>query len=348
MSRNVVIIAGAGSRKTQDLIDTGLQAADEGARSLLAAYTTENQRQVANRIAAAKGVIPPLITVAGWLKFLINEGAKPFQRAIIGRPFVIKGLNFEGEPRRGTSKRLSSGDHNPRYYVDQQGHMYGRNISDFVCRLNEETDGAVVDRIARFYDHILIDEAQDVAGWDYDVLELLLAADIDVTLVADPRQCVYSTNRNARRRNLEFIDWVEQQSGDCTVEERTTNYRSNQEICDFADSIFPEMPKSTSGSTTPCEHTGIKCVKRSGVHEYYERHKPQVLRHSRTSSTDGLPAMNFGESKGSQFDHVLIFPTAPIRQFLRDRDPSHLASGARARLYVSATRARHSVAFVVD
>lgn len=348
MSDNSIIIAGAGSRKTQHLIEAATAIAEDGERCLIAAYTVENQQQVASRIASDSGFVPELITVSGWLSFLINDGAKPYQRSITGGPFAIRGLNFEGEPRRGTSKTLNSGDFNPNYYLDRQGSMYGRNISDFVCRVNELTDGRVIRRLEYLYDHILIDEAQDLAGWDYDVLELLLAADLDVTLVADPRQRVYSTNRGARRRNLKFLEWVEEHSNDCTLEERTINYRSNQEICDFADSLFPEMSGSTSASTAISDHTGVITIGRSEVHAYHQEHSPQVLRHSRASNTDGLLAMNFGNSKGSEFDHVLIYPTQPIRQFLQHQDADQLADGTRAKLYVAVTRARHSVAFVVD
>jgi hypothetical protein len=43
----------------------------------------------------------------------------------------------------------------------------------------------------------------------------------------------------------------------------------------------------------------------------------------------------------------VIFQTAPIRAYLRSRDPSGLAAEARSKLYVAVTRARHSVAFVI-
>lgn len=55
--------------------------------------------------------------------------------------------------------------------------------------------------------------------------------------------------------------------------------------------------------------------------------------------------MNIGVAKGSTFDRVLIFPTHPMLKYLDGGDPSELK--APERLYVAATRARHSVAFVV-
>jgi DNA helicase II / ATP-dependent DNA helicase PcrA len=56
--------------------------------------------------------------------------------------------------------------------------------------------------------------------------------------------------------------------------------------------------------------------------------------------------MNFGASKGCSFDHIVIFPTQPIKRYLETKEPSVLADEARSKLYVAITRARHSVAFV--
>jgi DNA helicase-2/ATP-dependent DNA helicase PcrA len=59
------------------------------------------------------------------------------------------------------------------------------------------------------------------------------------------------------------------------------------------------------------------------------------------------PAMNIGESKGRGFDHVVILPTDDMRRWLTDRT-TKLKPQTRARFYVALTRARHSVAIVVD
>ena len=60
-----------------------------------------------------------------------------------------------------------------------------------------------------------------------------------------------------------------------------------------------------------------------------------------------FPAMNFGESKGRGFDHVVILPTEPMRNWLAD-PMAKLQPQARARFYVALTRARHSVAIAME
>ena len=56
--------------------------------------------------------------------------------------------------------------------------------------------------------------------------------------------------------------------------------------------------------------------------------------------------LNFGKSKGLSLDRVVIYPSAPMVNWLMDND-AELTQAARAKLYVGLTRARNSVAIVL-
>lgn len=88
-------------------------------------------------------------------------------------------------------------------------------------------------------------------------------------------------------------------------------------------------------------------LKPEDVADHVAAHKPAVLRHSIRHNARGLEATNFGASKGSTHDHVVIFPTDAIKKYLKNGDPSLLADETRSKFYVAVTRAKHSVAFVV-
>ena len=60
----------------------------------------------------------------------------------------------------------------------------------------------------------------------------------------------------------------------------------------------------------------------------------------------GFNAINIGVSKGRTFNRVLIFPTRPMLDYLKTEDISK--AGDKSKLYVAITRAKYSVAFVVD
>jgi len=336
----LVILAAAGSRKTEHIIDSAL--AVEDGRVLITTFTNENQRQIISRIEGRLGSVPKHITVMGWFAFLVSQCAKPYQRALTQKPLSINGLNFKGQRNR-FAKRSE-----PGYYIDRNGDMYRDGVSDFVVELDKKVDGAVVRRLERIYTHILVDEVQDFVGYDLEVLDMLMTSRINVVLVGDPRQHTFSTNtasKNKRYRGSGLAAWFAKRTALCSIEERVQSYRCCQAICDFADAIYPNLPATKSVGVLPTEHDGIIQVRLSDVEEYVGRFRPVALRYDRNADTKGLPAINIGVSKGSTFDRVMIFPTKPMLQYLKDRDPEKLKSPEK--LYVAVTRARFSVAFVV-
>jgi len=338
---NLAILAAAGSRKTEYIIESALEVSL--GRVLLLTFTSENQRHIVNRIEAKAGAIPPHITVMGWFSFLISQGAKPYQRAITREPLLIRGLNFVGRHHR-FAKTSSLG-----YYIDANNDLYRDGVSDFVVRLNEATDGAVVRRLEQAYSHIFVDEVQDLVGYDLDVLDLLLRSGVTLVIVGDPRQHTYSTNLSPKHKKYQgagLAQWLKERSGICTLEERCVSYRSSQAICDFADALYPDMPPTVSVDVPDSGHDGVVLVPRSEARAYYSTHDSvTVLRYDKSQDTAGLPAMNIGLAKGRTFGRVMLFPTKTMLDYLDHRDPTRL--GARAKLYVAATRAQFSFAIVV-
>ena len=340
-NKNVAILAAAGSRKTEDIVNSALAVTD--GRVLITTYTNENQKQIVKRIQQKVGVVPPHIMVLGWFSFLISHGAKPYQRALTDKPLLINGLNFKGRRNRFTKKS------DLRFFLDTNADLYRDDVSHFVVTLNKKTEGAVIGRLERIYTHIFVDEVQDLVGYDLDVIDLLMASKINLLLVGDPRQRTLATNigpRNKKYRGVGLADWFAERSDGCTLESRNDNYRCNQAICDFANAIFPNMPATTSVDVPATSHDGIFRIPRSEIVRYCSEYHPvAVLRHDKNVNTEGLPAMNIGIAKGSTFDRVVLFPTAPMLKYLEDGDTTKLK--APERLYVAVTRARFSVAFVV-
>lgn len=339
---NLAILAAAGSRKTEYVVDAAL-AVSEG-RVLITTYTNENQRQIIQRIEQKVGAVPRYISIVGWFSFLITQCAKPYQRARVGTPLLINGLNFIGGRSRFAKKSEN------QYFLDGNNDLYRDGVSDFVVALNSDSNGAIVRRLENIYTHIFIDEVQDLVGYDLDVLDMLMTSSIWLTLVGDPRQHTLSTNigqRNKKYRGAGIRDWFEERAGTCQLQTRDISHRCNQTICDFADAIYPDMPKTISSGVDQTGHDGIFYISPKRVEEYLgQYHGVIVLRHDKRANTLGIPAMNIGVSKGSTFDRVMIFPTKPMLDYLKKRDPAILK--APERLYVAVTRARFSVAFVVD
>jgi DNA helicase II / ATP-dependent DNA helicase PcrA len=340
---NRAIIAAAGSLKTQYVINEAL-AAPASQRVLITTYTRENCDQIIRRLCRANGCVPPNISVLGWFTFLMNQAARPYQSAITGRIDYARSLNFKGSRFRLTPRAKPL-----QYYFDSNADFYRDGVAEFAVRADEATGGRVVQRLEALYHKVYIDELQDLAGYDLEFLDLLFTSPIKVIVVGDPRQHTYATNqasKNKRYRGNSIVDWLNQRQAICPIELRTESWRCNQEICDWADALYPELPRTASRNLDRTGHDGVFLLAAEHVSEYTKKYHPTILRWDKRADTQGLQAMNIGVSKGSTFDRVLIFPTNPITQYLITKD--HTCLKARERLYVAVTRARFSVTFVVD
>jgi DNA helicase II / ATP-dependent DNA helicase PcrA len=337
---NQAIIAAAGSRKTQHIIDCVL--GDPSQRVLVTTYTNENLRQIVERMSAGTGTLPPHVTVMGWFSFLLSECVRPYQSFVLGEVGVIRGLDFLNDHPR--VKKAES----RRYFLNGHGSIYRNGVSDFACEANRISGGKVIDRLSQVFDHIYIDEVQDLAGYDLELIDLLFQSSVAMTVVGDPRQGTYmanTSNKNSNYRGAGVEAWLRERASRCDIENRVKSYRCNQEICDFADALYPSLPRTESMNNKITGHDGIFMIKPSEVEKYVAQYSPTMLRYSKVTSAQGYEATNFGVSKGSTFDRVLIFPPKSMVKFLSSRDPDDV--GDRPKLYVAVTRAKYSVAFVV-
>lgn len=336
--KNVAVIAAAGSGKTETVIDTAL--ARDG-RVLILTFTNENRHQIEERIVNKLGAIPENVEVRGWFEFLINECCRPYQTSLTNKVGFIGSLNFQGQRPLKVARSDSA------YYFDRHRDMYRDGVADFAMSVQEASDGAVIDRLQRIYSTVLVDEVQDLVGYDLEVLELLLRSSIDVVLVGDLRQHTYSTNENRKNqkyRGAGFLHWLEERTDLCALEFRDVSHRCNQAICDFADELFPEFPPTKSLNAVETGHDGVFAISANEVSDYASEFAPTVLRYNKRADTLGLRGMNIGVSKGRTFDRVLLFPTKPMMSYYKTRDLEGFKT--RELLYVAVTRARYSVTFV--
>ena len=344
MASNKFVIASAGARKTQAVVEAATTVSQER-RVLVTTYTTLNQREIVSRLPPPTDRAAHRITVQGWLPFLLEHGVRPYQRLVIGDNRRLDSFNFNESRNRFASKN------EVRYWLDSRDAIFRQSLSEFACVANAKSGGAVIQRLERIFDYVCIDEAQDLVGWDLELLELLFRSQIEVLIVGDPRQHTYATNdspKNKPHRGAGLVAWVKKKRKLVELEENSTSYRCNQEICDFADSLFPDLPRTTSANTEITGHDGVFRIRKNEVLEYVRRYSPQVLRERSDSAVQGLKALNIGQTKGLTYDRVLIFPTAPMAKFVKAGDDSKLKPRSRCRLYVAVTRARHSTTFVID
>lgn len=366
MSDNKLVIAAAGSGKTTFLINEALARPSE--RILITTYTQSNEAEIRRRFLGERKCIPANITVQTWFSFLLQHGVRPFQGSmdsslysddVTGMLLVNEQSGLRYRNRQGRPVYFSEAEHFRNHYFTRDGKIYSDKVSKFVVKCDRKTGSAVVGRIGRLFDHIFVDEVQDLAGYDLELIKLLFAASSGVTLVGDPRQVTYLTHLDSKYRKYrdgQIKDFVSQELGrniNCEIDESTltVSHRNNEAICALASKLYPALPPTNSCECCVSEdidHAGVFLVSSSDVSSYCMKYGPVQLRWSKAVVVDNeYPMMSFGESKGKTLDRVLIYPTEKMVEWLINPGVE-MSSAARAKFYVALTRARHSTAIIVD
>ncbi len=343
LRQNNIVIAAAGSGKTTHIVKETLQSEE---RVAIVTYTQNNESEIKKKFQRENGVVPDRATVVTWFSFLLADWIRPYGNFTY-EPRVEGIIFVNGRSTPGVSKSKM------KYFIGPGHRVYTDKISEFALICNSKSNERVVSRLTNIYQHIYIDEVQDLAGYDLELLELLFHSQICVTLVGDPRQATYKTNhspKNSQYGGAEVVDKFEEweTNGLCRIDHRSLSHRCIQSICKIADSIYPNAPETISHNSTTSEHDGLFFVRKCDVHDYISKYQPAILRQDKRTKTHGYSALNFGASKGLTFRNVLIYPSGPLKKMLKSGNTSHLSRTSAAKIYVAITRAEHSVVFVYD
>jgi DNA helicase-2/ATP-dependent DNA helicase PcrA len=344
-NHNKILISAAGSRKTTLIVKSSIKASDK--RILISTYTLDNLAQIKSYFINDVGSVPNNVNVQSWFSFLLADCVRPYQNYVYERR--ISNICFI----EGKSVPFIKENNIEKHYFFEGDKIYTDKISKFAIKCNSESKGLVIQRLESIYDIIFIDEVQDMAGYDLELIELLLNSKIRIICVGDNRQATYKTNYSPKHKGFSgknlislFAAW--ESNGICEVLSRVQCYRCNQIICDFSDKLYPEMSKTISKNMDTTGHDGVFTVTQENVETYIERYKPTILRYDKKTIVTGHKAMNFGASKGLTFERVLVIPNNPIKEYLKKGELTKLADSTRAKFYVAITRARSSVCFLYD
>lgn len=356
MTNNKLIVAAAGSGKTTFLINEALK--QQNAKILITTYTEANEAEIRKKIIEKYKYIPENIIIQTWFSFLLEHGAKPFQGALFkenikGMLLVNEQSGLKYKTNKGVPVYYKEDGELEKHYFTSNKRIYSDKLAKFVVRCNEKSDGAVIERLSKIYSHIYIDEVQDLAGYDLELLRLLFASPINILMVGDPRQGTYSTSnvqKNKKYQKAKILNFFEDKTIQVETDETTltVNHRCVESICALSNKLFPELKKTTSSNTKDKNHTGVFFVKRKDIDKYLNDYNPVQLRwDKRALVNENFLARNFGETKGLTYERVIIYPTKVFIDWINDNS-IEVSPTSRAKYYVALTRAEYSVAIVFD
>ncbi len=348
---NKLVVAAAGSWKTTFLINKALKAKW---RVLITTFTECNEAEIRKKILEMKGYIPRNIVIQTWFSFLLQHWARPYQWEVFEKR--INGLLLV-EEKSWLKKKMwkfnqyYKEEETEKHYFSPTGKVYSDKLSRFVIKCNTLNKWNVVNRLSKIYKNIFIDEVQDLAWYDLDIIKLLFNSKSNILLVGDPRQVTYLTHFSTKYRKYNqwwIKDFIEYEyintKNKCHVDTASFNhsYRNNQLICDFSSKLYPRLNAPISKQSDVTTHEWVFLIHWKDVNEYQKEFNSKVLRYRKAWKWE----LTFWISKWLWFDRVLIYPTKPIITYLKDWNVWKLTSIAK--FYVALTRAKFSVWIVFD
>ncbi len=194
MPSNKIVIASAGAGKTTEIVREALALCPK--KSAVVTFTLNNVEEIRSKFFEINGCVPPEVTVYPWFTFMLHEMARPYQ-GIVHVPRITSVHLING----ASTQYIKKADIK-KYYFNKSNEIYSDKLSDFRSFCEKESGGAVLNRLKDMYAHILIDEVQDLAGFDIDILEALLSSPIEITLVGDIRQSTFRTNYSHKNKGF--------------------------------------------------------------------------------------------------------------------------------------------------
>lgn len=337
---------------------------------LVVTYTTNNQAELRARFVEMYGTCSDSFIVKGLFSFYLEDMVRPYQGVVFPsrivthffteqNPHLIPGTKYYKKDR---AEKLEDGTVNPLHYLTPCGTMvYSGLLAKLATLIAKHSKDAPAKRLKGIYQKVFFDEVQDLVGWDYDVIKSLSKFMPDsICCVGDFRQTIYTTafGHKAPQTSQQKIDFFAKLK--FKKLSMPKNRRCIQEICDLSDTVHAGTYDKTISAVEniPEEvghHYGTFVVKQSQIRLYLDAYQPQILRWSSTTGNKYLPGEltwhTFGSCKGLGFDRVLIVPPdkhlkflgGDVKVFAKDKTDE-----SRNKLYVAITRARYSLAFVVE
>lgn len=340
---NKLIIAAAGTGKTTKIVNATTEIKEE---VLITTFTIENTKEIKKKFIEEKGYLPSNVTIQTWYSFLINEGIKPYQDFLLD--VDIKGINMVS----GQSASYIAKNNVSKYSFDSKNRLYSDKIAELAFEVNLISESSILKRLEKIYQYIFIDEMQDLAGYDFDIIADIANSTINLHVVGDPRQSILSTSQSSKNKSYskgKLKEYIVDNSLSFTIDEESLvqSYRCSPNICTLASKLFPEYIEMKSSSRNISQQN-IYIVKKAFRNSFLQEFEAdQLVLNVNTNANHESKKYTFGDVKGKTLKNILIIPTENMERWLVGEE-TNLRPKTKAQLYVALTRAEYNVGILTD
>ncbi len=324
-----LVLAVAGSGKTRKI----LNSLDLERRSLVVTYTNENLRSLEAGVIQKFGHVPSNICLLTYFSFLYTFCFRPyFSYRLRDRSFTWKMPQyFRGAPGK---KKL-------QHYMTKSRYIYANRAAKLVI----EADGVpkVIARLEKYFDQFLIDEVQDFAANDFNLLMGLCAANIDMLFVGDFFQHTFDTSRDGQiRKNLHkkglnhFVAEFKKVGLDVDPDSLDKTHRCSPDVCEF---ISTKMGIQIESNRS--DNTEVHVVEDPEFAKSLFQDDSKVKLYFWNHVKYDCYSNNWGKSKGlNNYGDVCVVLNTETQRLFSIGKLSELAESTRNKLYVACSRAR--------
>jgi DNA helicase-2/ATP-dependent DNA helicase PcrA len=329
-----VIFAVAGSGKTTLIINNlNLES-----NFLLVTYTNNNVHNLRTGILKKFGYFPDNIKLYSYYSFLYGFCYRPFLHSELG----TKGINYEQNPFKFAKKNER------KYFIDKFNRLYSSRIAKLI--IEQDVVKEVIARISKYYDYLYIDEIQDFAGNDFNLLKEISKANLNQLYVGDFFQHTFDTSRDGNinsglHDNFETYKKAFENMGlKLDLETLSKSYRCSSTVCKFISDNLKINIESHRADTTE-----IKLIaKKEEAFTIFSN--PNIVKlFYREHYKFNCFSRNWGDSKGeNKYFDVCTVVNKTTMEHLEKNKLDQLAPTTKNKLYVALSRTRNNLYLIPD
>ncbi|WP_298940614.1 AAA family ATPase [uncultured Psychromonas sp.] len=329
-----VVLAVAGSGKTQHIIDK----LNEDSRALIVTYTVNNAANIKKRILKKFRHIPDGVRIYTYFSFLMSFCVRP----IVGNDIKIRGVSYS-EPSKYAKRNTLA------HYINKGGKIYHNRMAKMMMDLEGVSD--ISERIEKYFDFFCVDEVQDFAANDFNLLCALSPTRVEILMVGDFYQHTFDTSRdgstqgNLHKKGLDkYLDQLKKSGYTIDCEALSHSYRCSPSVCQFVrDSIGIPIESHRD------DEVKIQYVDAREQVNILQKDDAIVKLFYQKSSTYLGWTDNWGNTKGlDDFEDVCIVLNPQTLKAYEKSELNTLAASTANKLYVACTRAKGNLYFVPE
>lgn len=332
-----VIFAVAGSGKTTKIIN-GLST---DKRSLIVTYTEANYANLHRRIMEKfNEVWPPNITILTYFTFLYRFCYKPF----LSDKYGTRGICYDSTQIPLYARQTSN-----LFYMTSNRYLYSNRLA--LLLIKDSVIGDIQRRLTTYFDELIIDEIQDIAGRDFDFLEQLMSTDINMLFVGDFYQHTFDTSRdgNVNSGLFKSIDGYKKRFETkglvIDTDSLEGSWRCSKSVCNY---IKTSLGIDIISMRSSADDTSVEYVSDPARISEILQDGEIIKLHYRNAALEGVGHKNWGQTKGEDhYQDVCVLLNPSTAKARRSGALIKLPPATKNKLYVAITRARGSV-YLID